>query len=105
ALRQLRRHVPLAGEQLVRQRAPRAILLDEMRAREDEAMVERGELPLDLLLREAGELAELRCRQRTVRADGCGDRALLRRCAVRGHEDGHEPRRDARDRTREVASD
>src|SRR5207237_10510901 len=62
-------HVPLARQQVVRDRAPRAVLLDEVRVREHEPAVEQGQRLVDLLLREPGEVAELRPGQRSLRPD------------------------------------
>ena len=78
ALGQALRQRPLAGEQVVRDRAPRAVLLDEMPVREHEPAVQRGDEPVDVLLRQPGQVAQLRAGQRALGGDRGDDRLLVR---------------------------
>ena len=68
------RQLPLARNEVVRERAPRAVLLDEMRVREHQPVVQRGDRPVDVLLREAGRGAQLRAGERPFRGDRRRDR-------------------------------
>ncbi len=99
------RDLPLPRHQVVSQRAPRAALVDEVRAREDETVVERRDPAVDLLLLEAGRGAQLRSRQRAERGDCLDDGVVLGGLAVRGDEQRHEPGRDTRHRAGEMLAD
>ncbi len=81
-------------------------LVDEVRVREDELVVERGDRAVDLLLRQPGRVAELGPGHRPDAADRLDDGVgVLRRLAVRGDECRQEPRSDARDVVREMLAD
>ena len=65
--RQPFREAPLPGEQVVRDRAPRAGLLDQVPVRQHELAVQRGDEPVDVLLRQPGQVAQLRPGQCALR--------------------------------------
>ena len=101
------RQRPFALHQIMSERAPRPVLLDEVRAGQDDAVVQRGDRAVDVLLGEPGRFPQFRPCQRPCLAYRFGHPQCraLGLAAVRGDERRHEPWRDARDDPREVLPD
>ena len=79
----------------MRDRAPGAVLLDEVRVREDEPPVQNRHDPVDLLLRQAGQAAQLGARQGALGGDRVLDRLLVE-ARLDGFGRGDEQRQQAR---------
>jgi hypothetical protein len=108
ASRQPLGELPLAGEQVMGERAPGTVLIHEVGVREHEAAVQRDDGLVDVLLRSAGQLAQRRPRQRAFAADHLDELDLdpfrLVRPA-RSDQRRNEPRRDARRDSCDVLAD